>query len=44
VREGIDLHVRETAVQLVLETKSAKHAARVRAAVADAGYQASVVR
>jgi threonine dehydratase len=44
VREGIDLHVRETAVQLVLETKSAEHAARVRAAVADAGYQASVVR
>ena len=44
VREGIDLHVRETAVQLVLETRSAEHAARVTAAIAEAGYQANVVR
>jgi threonine dehydratase len=38
VREGIDLHVRETAVQLVLETRSAAHAATVSAVVRDAGY------
>jgi threonine dehydratase len=38
VREGIDLHVRETAVQLVLETRSAAHAADVTAAVRGAGY------
>lgn len=44
VREGVDLHVRETAVQLVLETRSAAHAQRVVAAVADAGYDARVVR
>jgi threonine dehydratase len=44
VREGVDLHVRETAVQLVLETRGTEHAARVVAAVADAGYRASVVK
>jgi threonine dehydratase len=44
VREGVDLHVRETAVQLVLETRSAEHAARVSAAIAGAGYEATVVR
>lgn len=43
VREGVDLHVRETAVQLVLETRGREHAAAVRAAVAEAGYTASVV-
>ena len=44
VREGVDLHVRETAVQLVLETRGAEHAARVVAAVGDAGYETRVVR
>lgn len=44
VREGVDLHVRETAVQLVLETRGREHAQRVVAAVAGAGYAASVVR
>lgn len=43
VREGVDLHVRETAVQLVLETRGREHAERVTAAVAVAGYAASVV-
>ena len=38
IREGIDLHIRETAVQLVLETRGAAHAAQVTAAVRDAGY------
>jgi len=44
VREGVDLHVRETAVQLVLETRGREHAQRVTEAVAAAGYAASVVR
>jgi threonine dehydratase len=38
IREGVDLHVRETAVQLVLETRSLAHADEVTAAVRDAGY------
>ena len=44
VREGIDLHVRETAVQLVLETRGPAHADRVLAAIADGGYVARVLR
>lgn len=44
VREGVDLHVRETAIQLVLETRGASHAARVETALATAGYAATVVR
>lgn len=38
IREGFDLHVRETAVQLVLETRGPDHAEQVRRAVRDAGY------
>jgi threonine dehydratase len=38
LREGFDLHVRETAVQLVLETRGAAHANEVTAAVRRAGY------
>jgi threonine dehydratase len=38
IREGLDLHVRETAVQLVLETRGADHAAAVAQAVRQAGY------
>ncbi|MDQ6605661.1 MAG: threonine ammonia-lyase [Actinomycetota bacterium] len=38
IREGIDLHIRETAVQLVLETRGLEHAGRVTAAVRDDGY------
>ncbi|MBV8734021.1 MAG: threonine ammonia-lyase [Solirubrobacterales bacterium] len=38
IREGFDLHVRETAVQLVLETRGPEHAAEVSAAVREAGY------
>jgi threonine dehydratase len=44
VREGIDLHVRETGVELVLETRGHDHAAAVTSALADAGYQARVLR
>ncbi|MBV9339075.1 MAG: threonine ammonia-lyase [Solirubrobacterales bacterium] len=38
IREGFDLHVRETAVQLVLETRGSGHAERVAGAVREAGY------
>jgi threonine dehydratase len=38
IREGFDLHVRETAVQLVLETRGESHAQRVTASVREAGY------
>ena len=38
IREGIDLHVRETAVQLVLETRGVVHADAVSAAIREAGY------
>ena len=44
VREGLDLHVRETAVQLVLETRGRAHAQEVLEAIAQAGYEARVVR
>ncbi|MCD6727540.1 MAG: threonine ammonia-lyase [Solirubrobacteraceae bacterium] len=38
VREGVALHVRETAVQLVLETRSREHAELVVGALERAGY------
>jgi threonine dehydratase len=38
IREGFDLHVRETAVQLVLETRGTVHAQQVTEAVRAAGY------
>jgi threonine dehydratase len=38
LREGFDLHVRESAVQLVVETRGEGHAAQVIAAVRAAGY------
>jgi threonine dehydratase len=38
IREGFDLHVRETAVQLVLETRGPEHAALVQRTVREAGY------
>ena len=44
LREGLDLHVRQTAVQLVLETRGREHAREVLAAVQAAGYDARVVR
>jgi threonine dehydratase len=38
LREGIDLHVRETGVQLTIETRSREHAGAVVDAVQRAGY------
>ena len=43
VREGVDLHVRETAVQLVLETRGREHAQAVLGAISADGYVARVV-
>lgn len=43
VREGIDLHVRETAVQLVLETRGRAHADEVLAAIEAEGYETSTL-
>jgi threonine dehydratase len=39
LRDGMDLHVRETAVQLVLQTRGPDHDDRILAAVRDAGYE-----
>jgi threonine dehydratase len=44
LREGLDLHVRETGVQLVLETRGRKHADEVVRLVREHGYEARVVR
>ncbi len=38
LREGLDLHIQETAVQLVLETRGPEHAAAVRTAIEQGGY------
>lgn len=38
VRDGMDLHVRETAVQLVLQTRGPDHDAQILAAAREAGY------
>jgi threonine dehydratase len=44
VREGLaDLHVRETAIELVLETRGRDHAERVVAGLNDAGYGTRVL-
>ena len=43
VREGLDLHVRETAIELVLETRGGEHASRVVAALRGEGYATQVL-
>ena len=43
VREGLGLHVRETAVEMVLETRGREHAERVLAKLHDEGYTAQVL-
>ena len=42
LREGIDLHIRETVIRLVLQTDGPEHAARILAAVEAEGFQARV--
>ncbi len=44
VREGIELHVRETAIELVLETRGQEHADAVVSALRDDGYETRVLR
>jgi threonine dehydratase len=39
LRDGMDLHVRETAVQLVLQTRGPDHDEQILAAVREAGYE-----
>jgi threonine dehydratase len=43
MREGVDLHVRETGVQLTLETRGKDHAAEVLARVRERGYEIDVL-
>jgi threonine dehydratase len=43
VREGLELHVRETAIELVLETRGSAHAERVVATLRDEGYATRVL-
>jgi len=43
-REGLDLHVRETAVELVLETRGHEHAKRVMETLRAAGYEAGLLQ
>ena len=43
VREGLDLHVRETAVELVIETRGHDHAQAVVGALQDTGYATRVL-
>jgi threonine dehydratase len=42
IREGVDLHVRETGIRLVLQTDGREHGARVLAAVREHGFEAQV--
>jgi threonine dehydratase len=44
VREGLDLHVRETAVELVLETRGHEHADAVVGALNAAGWATRLIR
>jgi threonine dehydratase len=43
VREGLDLHVRETAIELVLETRGTTHAERVVGTLRETGYLTQVL-
>ena len=40
IREGVDLHVRETGIRLVLQTDGREHGERVLAAVRESGFPA----
>jgi threonine dehydratase len=44
VREGLDLHVRETAVELVIETRGHDHADAVVSTMRASGWAAQVIR
>ena len=42
LREAVQLHVRETGVELTLETRGPEHTAEVLAALQEGGYEATV--
>jgi threonine dehydratase len=44
LREGVGLHIRETAVQMVLQTRGREHAERVQSEITAAGYETDVMR
>ena len=44
LREGVDLHVRETLVRLVIQTKGPEHAAAVADAIQQEGFSVEVER
>jgi threonine dehydratase len=44
IREGVELHVRETAIQLVLQTDGADHSEQVLEAVREHGFDARLQR
>ena len=44
LREGMDIHIRETGVRLVLQTEGEEHAGRVVAVVADEGFEPRLER
>lgn len=44
VREGLELHVRETAIELVIETRGHEHAEGVVATLREGGYETRVLR
>jgi threonine dehydratase len=43
VRDGVDLHVRETGVELTVETRGRDHAAELLEALREAGYESAEV-
>jgi threonine dehydratase len=43
VREGVELGVRETGIELTVETRGREHAAALLAALREAGYEPSEV-
>jgi threonine dehydratase len=43
VRDGVDLHVRETGIELTVETRGGDHAAELLSALRDAGYDPAEV-
>ncbi len=44
LRDGIDLHVRETAIQIVMQTRGPDHGAEIAGAVADEGFPVRMER
>ncbi len=44
LRDGIDLHVRETAIQVVIQTRGPDHGDEILAAVRDQGFQVRLER